>query len=125
MEMSRKRFVETMVGGSALLLFHGCGGGDGYSGGGGTPPYPMPTSGCTPAIAGNHPQPHILVIPVSDLDSTTAKTYDIQGNADHAHNVTFSAPQLAQLKAGTMVTVTSTQTLSHEHAVSVTCVVVP
>ena len=120
MEMSRKRFVETMVGGSALLLFHGCGGGGGYNGG---TPNPTPTSGCAPNIADNHPQPHVLTIPLSDLDSTTAKTYDIQGNADHSHNVTFSAAQLAQLKAGTMVSVTSTMTFSHTHVVSVTCMV--
>jgi hypothetical protein len=121
MEISRKRFVETMAGGSALLLFHGCGGG-GSSYGGAPAPSPAPASGCSPNIAANHPQPHALLIPVTDLDSTTAKTYDIQGAADHSHTVTFSAAQLAQLKAGTMVTVTSTTTLGHEHQVSVTCV---
>ena len=97
-------------------------GGGGYNGG--TPtPNPTPTSGCAPTIADNHPQPHVLVIPVSDLDSTTAKTYDIQGSADHSHSVTFSTAQLAQLKAGIMVAVTSTLTLAHTHAVSVTCMV--
>ena len=120
MDISRKRFVESVVGGSALLLFHGCGGGGSY---GGSTPMAAPASGCAPVIAGNHPQPHVLVIPLSDLDLTAAKTYDIQGSADHAHSVTFSAAQLAQLKAGSMVTVTSTETLSHTHAVGVTCVV--
>ena len=125
MEISRKRFVETIAGGSALLLFHGCGGGGSSYGGAPAPapaPSPAPASSCSPNIAANHPQPHALVIPASDLDLTSAKTYDIQGAADHSHTVTFSAAQLAQLKAGTMVTVTSTTTFGHEHQVSVTCV---
>jgi hypothetical protein len=120
MEISRKRFVGTMAGGSVLLLFHGCGGGSDY---GGTPapaPAPSPNS-CSPAqISGNHG--HALVIAKSDLDSPTQMTYDIHGVADHTHSVTFSTAQLAQLKAGTSVTVTSTTTLGHEHDVSVTCV---
>jgi len=119
MDISRKRFVETAVGGSALLLFHGCGGGGSYSGA--PAPAPAPSGGCAPVIAGNHPQPHVLVIAASDLNLTVDKTYDIQGSADHAHSVTFSAAQLAQLKAGTMVDVTSTQTNAHTHLVSVTC----
>jgi hypothetical protein len=116
MDISRKRFVETMVGGSALLLFHGCGGGGSYGGG---MPNPMPASGCTPMIADNHG--HVLVIALTDLDSTTPKTYDIHGSADHTHSVSFTVAQLGQLKAGSMVTVTSTQTLSHTHAISVSC----
>ena len=123
MEISRKRFVETVAGGSALLLFHGCGGGGSSYGGAPAPspaPAPAPASGCTPDILGNHG--HVLAIPTSDLDLTTAKTYDIHGTADHTHSVTFSAAQLAQLKAGTSVTVTSTTTFGHEHQVSVTCV---
>lgn len=117
MDISRKRFVETVVGGSALLLFHGCGGGGSYNGG--TPP--MQANGCSPDILGNHG--HVLTIPVTDLDSTTPKTYDIHGTADHTHSVTFSAMQLGQLKAGTMVSVTSTVTMVHSHVINVTCVV--
>jgi predicted esterase len=123
MEISRKRFVETMAGGSALLLFHGCGGGGSSYGGAPAPapaPSPAPASGCSPDILGNHG--HVLTIPQSDLDLTTAKTYDIHGTANHTHSVTFSAAQLAQLKAGTTVTVTSTTAEGHEHQVSVTCV---
>jgi len=117
MDISRKRFVDTVAAGSALLLFHGCGGGGSYNGG--NPP--MQANGCSPDILSNHG--HVLTIPVTDLDSTTARTYDIHGTADHTHSVTFSATQLAQLKAGTMVSVTSTETQAHTHLINVTCVV--
>src|SRR4249920_2960601 len=91
MDISRKRFVEAMFSGSAVLLFTSCGGGGGYNGGTPSPaPAPAPTgNSCNPAqIADNHG--HELVIPLTDLDSATAKTYDIHGSADHTHSVTFS-----------------------------------
>jgi hypothetical protein len=70
MDISRKRFVEAMASGSAVLLFTGCGGGSDY---GGTPapaPAPSPPNSCSPAqISGNHG--HALVIAKSDLDSPT------------------------------------------------------
>jgi len=121
MDISRKRFVETVVSGGALLLFHGCGGGGGYSaGGGGTA---MGTSSCGASISDNHG--HVLAIAVADLDSTTARTYNIMGSATHSHNVTFSVAQLAQLKAGDAVSVTSTpgSTDGHTHQVDVTCII--
>jgi|KBSSwiStaDraftv2_1062776.scaffolds.fasta_scaffold311044_2 hypothetical protein len=121
MDISRKRFVETLASGSALLLFSSCGGGGSYNGTPAPAPAPAPAgSSCNPAdISGNHG--HALVIQKSDLDSTTPKTYDIHGVADHTHSVTFSVAQLAQLKSGAAVAVTSTETFSHMHTVSVTC----
>jgi len=120
MDISRKQFVETVVSGTALLLFQGCGGGSGYSGASGTT---MVTSSCTPDIAGNHG--HVLAIAVADLDSGTARTYNIMGTATHSHSVTFSTAELKQLKAGEAVTVTSTpgSTDGHTHEVSVSCMI--
>ena len=120
MDISRKRFVETMAGGSALLLFSSCGGG-GY--GGSTT---MQTSSCGATISANHG--HVLTIAVADLDSPTAKTYDIMGTSTtHTHTVTFSPAQLTQLKAGTMVTVTSSAPVpvldGHMHSVAVSCII--
>jgi hypothetical protein len=118
MNISRKRFIETMASGSAVLLFTSCGGG----GSTGTPaPAPAPNgTSCSPAaISENHG--HVLVIAKSDLNSTSTMTYDIHGTADHTHSVTFSAAQLAQLKAGMTVAVSSSVTLSHDHTVTVTC----
>ncbi len=121
MDISRKRFIETMASGSAVLLFTSCGGGgSGYNGAPAPAPAPSGTS-CGPAvISDNHG--HALVIAKSDLDSTSAMTYDIHGTADHTHSVTFSAAQLAQLKAGMTVAVSSSVTLSHDHTVTVTCI---
>ncbi|HEU5297698.1 MAG TPA: hypothetical protein VFU71_23180 [Burkholderiaceae bacterium] len=121
MDISRKRFVEAMASGSVALLFTSCGGGGGYNGTPAAAPPPAPANSCNPAsISDNHG--HVLVIAKSDLDSTTAMTYDIHGTADHTHSVTFSPAQLAQLKAGMTVAVTSTVTFAHDHVVSVNCV---
>jgi hypothetical protein len=118
MDISRKRFVEALASGGALLWFGGCGGGSDYGSGGG-----MATSSCSGDIAANHG--HALPIAVADLDSTTPKTYDIMGSAPHGHSVTLSVAQLGQLKGGNRVTVTSTAFSGdgHTHAVTVSCII--
>jgi hypothetical protein len=112
MPISRKAFLIQLTAGGWLLASCGGGGGDDA---GGNPP----GGGCAATISGNHG--HTLAIPAADLDSTTARTYDIQGSAGHSHSVTFTAAQLAQLKAGATVAVTSTFTIDHEHQVSERC----
>jgi hypothetical protein len=123
--MTRKGFLGAAAGGTVLLLLQACGGGDGD---GGTSPNPPPNpppggpSGCSStgaAISGNHG--HSLSIPAADLDSTTARTYGIQGGANHPHTITLTPAQLAQLKAGQSVTVNSSTDLSHDHSVMITC----
>lgn len=123
--IDRKRFLVAATSATLVLLVQACGGG----GDGGSPPPPTPPSpppagnnscGSTgAAIAGNHG--HTLTIAAADLDATTAQTYDIQGGATHGHTITLSPTQLAALKAGQSVTVTSSTDLSHDHAVTVTC----
>ncbi len=85
-------------------------------------PAPVPTHVvlCGSMFDFNHG--HVLIVLRSDLDSTTAVSYDIQGNADHAHTVTLSAAQLTKLKTGASVTVTSTTTEYHEHVITVSCI---
>jgi len=117
--ITRKAFLVQLVGGGWVLT--GCGGG-GYSA-----PAAAPGSVvCAATIAGNHN--HLLTIPAADLNSTQQMSYDITYLADHSHTVTFTAAQLAQLKAGTMVQVTSTATTvasatqpPHSHAISEVC----
>ena len=112
--LTRKTFLVRMAGGTWLLALGGCGGG---GSGGGNPPM---GAGCgATAITGNHG--HTLAIPSADLDSAVAMTYNIQGAADHNHQVSFSPAQLAQLKAGQAVMVTSTVTLTHSHEVTEMC----
>jgi len=120
MDISRKRFVEALFSGGALLLISGCGGGDndndnGSQNGGGL------LQGCGSTIAANHG--HAITIPVADLDSPTARTYDIAGAAGHSHTITLSPAQLQQLKAGVTVAVTSSPSTGdgHTHGVSIGC----
>lgn len=135
MSMTRKQFLATLAslaGSTVAVSIQGCGGGgSSYSA---TPmPAPSPPAascGATgSAIANNHAAPysHALNFPKTDVDLTTSQSYGIQGSALHSHNVTLSAAQLAQLKAGMPVTVTSTITDGgpgigpHSHDVTVTC----
>ena len=116
MDINRKRFLGIAAGSSAGVLLAGCGGG-GYGGGG------TPASSCGSTIANNHG--HSVPIAVADLDSTTTEAYNITGSADHGHTITLSPAQLAQLKAGTTVTVTSTTggIDNHSHVVATTCLI--
>ena len=116
MPISRKTFLIQVAGGGWLLATAGCGGG----GGDANPPAPPAGSGCGATISDNHG--HVLAIATADLDSTADKSYDIQGSAGHTHGVTFTAAQLAQLKAGTTVSVTSSMAEGHDHRISEHCV---
>ncbi len=111
MAITRKVFLLQLASGGWLLS--GCGGGGSDS---------APTAsgaGCAAAIAGNHG--HVLAIGAADLNSVVDITYDIHGSADHTHSVTFTAAQLALLKAGTSVNVTTTTTNAHNHAIGERC----
>lgn len=88
------------------------------------PPPPAPLSCGATAISDNHG--HTLTIPAADVDSMVAKTYSIEGIADHPHTITLTPVQLAQIKAMTSVTVSSSVNpspifASHFHAVTVNC----
>ena len=88
------------------------------------PPPPGPLSCGATAISDNHG--HTLTIPAADVDSTVVKTYSIAGIADHNHTITLTPVQLAQIKAMTSVTVSSSIDpspifASHFHAVTVNC----
>jgi hypothetical protein len=112
MAMTRKQFLRSVGGGSALLLQQACGGG--YDA-------PVECGSSGTSIAGNHG--HAFVIPVADLVSTTDKTYTMTGTASHPHTVTLTPAQLRDIRDGRRVTVTSTSnsTPAHTHAVSVSC----
>lgn len=131
MMLTRKGFLGAAAGGTLLLLLQACGGGgdDGASGkdtggaaggtGGSAAPSEQSCGANGSAIASNHG--HSVTIPVADLDSTSDKTYSIQGAASHDHQITLTVAQLQALKAGKEVTVTSTTTFSHEHGVTTSC----
>lgn len=110
MAIQRKEFLVVLAGGA---LLGACGGG----GDGGTAP---PAGSCGSTIGNNHG--HALAVPAADLDATTPRSYSILGVAGHDHTVTLSATQLAALKAGQPVTVTSSAGPGHEHDVMISCV---
>jgi hypothetical protein len=118
-QWTRKDFLAATASGTVLLLLQACGGGssDGDGAGSGADSTDCGASGA--AISGNHG--HVLEIPATDLDSATDMTYGIQGTSGHSHAVTLTAAQLASLKAGASVTVTSTTVLQHDHMVTASC----
>ena len=129
-DITRKGFLGAAASGTVLLFLQACGGGGGDYGSAPAPapappppaPAPPPSGQCTPAsavIASNHG--HVLAIPAADLDSATDKSYSIQGSGTHDHTVTFTAGLLQMLKNGQTVMATSTQTNSHTHSVTVSC----
>jgi hypothetical protein len=87
-------------------------------------PVPPPATTCSrgasaTTITANHG--HSLTVSKADVAAAATKTYSIQGTSSHAHQVTITAAQLAQLKGGRSITVTSSLALSHAHTVTVAC----
>ena len=109
--VNRKLFLVRVLSSGLAFELSGCGGGGGGAAPSpapaaspGPPPSPPPPTNCTGlTFSANHG--HILVIVAADLSSTATKTYNVQGTADHNHQVTLSPGQLAQLKAGGTVSV--------------------
>jgi hypothetical protein len=116
--ITRKAFCARLAGASVVLLIQACGGSSSDE----TPlpaPGPKPGATCTDTIAANHG--HVLTIASADLDSPTDLVYNIQGGAAHNHTVPLAVADLRALKAGTTVTVVSSNAAGHEHSVSITC----
>lgn len=117
---TRKDFLVQITGGGLGLLLAGCGGG-GDDGG-----TPQAAATCGAAFSFTGHEGHTLTIPRADLDSTTDKTYSTRGEAPHIHQVTLTAAQLADLKAGRSITVTSTEAVGmvsgvHTHDITGPC----
>jgi hypothetical protein len=64
---------------------------------------------------------HSFTAPAADVTAGATKTYSIQGTSTHDHTITLTTGHFDQLKAGMNVSVMSTNTLGHQHTVSVTC----
>lgn len=113
-KMTRKGFLGALGGGTVVLWLQACGGG-----GGGDDDDGGPVQCGATGISGNHG--HSLTIPEADLSSMTDKVYSIQGSAGHDHTVTLTVAQLAALRAGQSVDVTSSTSASHNHVVTARC----
>jgi hypothetical protein len=66
---------------------------------------------------------HTVTIPASDLNATTDQTIDTSAAFGHMHSITLAVADLATLKSGGQVTVTSTATgtPAHTHMYMVSC----
>lgn len=131
---TRKLFLSRLYSSALVVAVGGlaaCGGGDeaapapgpaptpGPPGPPGPPPPPAPTTCAAFVFSANHG--HALTIPAADLDSTTPKTYSVQGTSGHDHMVTLMPGQLAILKAGGIVNVTTTDGGGHNHQMGGGC----
>lgn len=121
--LSRRDASAAIAGATITVWLQGCGGGGGYSSGSGGTPASSTCGATGDDISANHG--HSLTIAKADLDSTTDKTYSLSPSLEgHVHAVTFTPAQLAVMKGGGSVTVTSTTTAAspayggtHSHSV--------
>ena len=106
MDITRRSFGGALGGVTVLLWLEGCGGADEEG---------------NFVIGGNHVNgPHSIFITQADLDSPNGKTFDIIGQAQHNHTVTFTFAELQMLKAGTRIQKPSTfanDGTEHQHNV--------
>ena len=127
--LNRKEFLTltfTLIGGAAAVA--ACSSSGTYGGGNGTGGTTGTTGACSnplpeTQLADSTGHVHTVSIPASDLDATTDQVINTSVVGGHMHMVTLAAADLATLKGGGSVTVTSTQagTPAHTHMYSVSC----
>jgi hypothetical protein len=112
MGMTRREFlaaaagVATLAGGASA-----CGGDEGDEGG------ELCTDDPDVEIVGNHG--HELVVPIAHVEAGTERTYHIQGNADHDHELTLTSDDFAKLRDTGQLGVNIS--VPHDHTIRLTC----
>ena len=76
-------------------------------------------TGTTTNISANHG--HALDVLGSDVAAGAQVVYDIQGTASHTHDLTVAAADFTTLQGGGPVTITSSLSNGHTHAVTISC----
>ena len=116
MKMTRKHFLQLALAAGGAAAAAACGGAM-------TPQQPVGgnclANGTTTSIGANHG--HVLAVPKEDVAAGVQKTYDIRGAADHSHQVTLTAADMAALRQNAAIGETSTSGLAHSHSISVSC----
>lgn len=115
MPMTRKDFLRIAVLAGAGVAASCGGSGDSMQG----PTGNCLANGTATAIGGNHG--HVLVVPMADIAAGAQRTYDIRGTADHTHQVTLTAADMATLQQNVAARETSSVALSHSHPITVSC----
>jgi hypothetical protein len=120
--MTRKDFIQKTVWGicmgiSGAILLPNCSGSE--------DPQPDTIRSCIDngaeslTISQNHG--HVVDIPASDITSTTSKTYNITGTADHPHFITITPDQFLQLQENDSISVMTSNNNGHTHSIVVRC----
>ena len=76
---------------------------------------PNPASQLKSTISNNHG--HIFLISLEELRKAGAKSYNIQGNAGHPHQIDVTSDVLKALVEIKVVEIESTQVAGHSHVV--------
>ena len=116
MDMTRKEFIVLLVGTATAAA---CGGSSSAG-----PSGNCAANGTTVQIAQN--TSHVLVVSKADIAAGVQKTYTMQGDATHTHDVTLTSADFANLAKNLGIGETSTAGAAagqplHTHAISVGC----
>lgn len=120
MKMTRKQFLETALTALGAMLALGSAacsssGNSGGSSAGGD----CSKANALVTIESNHG--HVLTVTPADVKAAVGKTYHIKGNATHDHTVKLDTPEFQQLAQGQTVYVISSETLNHQHPITIVC----
>jgi hypothetical protein len=99
----------------------GTSGSAGTTGAGGTGGGAAACSDPLPEVQSASDHTHTLEIPASTLNATTAQTIDTGLALAHMHAVTLEPADLATLKGGGSVTITSSVASAHTHVFTISC----
>jgi len=99
----------------------GTSGSAGTTGAGGTGGGAAACSDPLPEVQSASDHTHTLVIPASTLNATTAQTIDTGLALAHMHAVTLEPADLATLKGGSSVMITSSVASAHTHVFTISC----
>lgn len=69
----------------------------------------------------SHNHGHEVDISIQDVVNMVQRSYNIQGHADHAHEITLRRADFMQLVSEGTVSVQSTEDDGHTHTVSIRC----
>jgi hypothetical protein len=125
--ISRKEFIVltfTLIGSAAAAGSCSDSGGSttgagGSGGGGGSVTCDDPLGAAQTSDATGHT--HTVSIPASALQATTPQMFTTSSSGTHTHTITLSPSQLATVRNGGSVTVTSSSDDTHTHAYEISC----
>lgn len=112
MRVNRRGFMKASAGLTTLVaVANACGGDEADDGG------ELCTDDPDVEITSNHG--HELTVPLAHIEAGTERTYGIQGNADHDHQITLTPDDFERLRDLGEVAVNVS--MPHDHNIRITC----